>query len=244
MTDQEKEAIKQEILEQLKFDSLLIEDLTPALALDEDDKFELDGGRYIPFSRLVSEIRLESTLDKYRHVDRGEWKYGEIYYAGDLNPITGLMETSHVWYFGCKFRCLVTGTTEPPLWSSTDWEFEEGYPFLKLDWGDSDDWTYIDQPSLRLGVTASLYNQDVTHDPLISYDWTRQSIRSGVQDTASDNLWNENHKNAGNSMTLDGNDMNYQFGDPPEKLTYRVTATLNDPNKPGLLPQSADFEVL
>lgn len=52
MTEQEKNIIKNEILEQLKADSKLIEELTPVHSLKDDDLFEIDGGRYVSFKTL------------------------------------------------------------------------------------------------------------------------------------------------------------------------------------------------
>lgn len=229
MTEEERDSIKEEILEQIKFESSLIEELVPAVALKDNDKFELDNGRYVEFARLCSEIRLQNTLDKYRHVDRGPWMAGEEYYAGETNPYSGLIETSHVWYFGCKFRCLVTGTPNPPSWDCPDWEFEEGNPFLTLTWVGSEDSVFEENPQITLEVNAFLYNQDLTEDPRLKWDWTRQSWHVGIEDTVSDSIWNDAHANIGtNALTLVAADMNYQFGTRPEKLVYRVTATLLD----------------
>lgn len=229
MTQEEKDQIARSVLEQLKFDAALIEDLTPVKALKDTDLFEIHGARKVTWSRLCSEMRVQATIDKYRHVDRGQWKEGEEYFASDTNPYTGLIEISHVWYFGCKYRCLVTGTTEPPSWDSADWEFEEGYPFLELRWAGSEDSVYEDDPEITLEVSAYLYNQDLTSDTRMKWEWTRESWHGGSRDTVSDNLWNAEHDNTGsNSIDLVMADMNYRFGTKPERLVYTVTATLLD----------------
>ena len=160
-------------------------------------------------------------------VDRGEWLLGELYFAGDLNPETKLKEQSHVWYFGCKFKNLVTGTLSPPLWNSTDWLFEEGNPSLELKWIGSEDSVFIDDPEITLAVSASLYNQDVTEEPSLQWDWKRESFFDDTQDVASDSLWNSAHENIGtNELHLELADMNYRFGKHPDNLIFTVTATL------------------
>lgn len=42
-------------------------------------------------------------------VDRGPWRIGERYYAGDENPVTGKKEISDSWRWGCRWRCPETG---------------------------------------------------------------------------------------------------------------------------------------
>ncbi len=87
-----------------------------------------------------------------------------------------------------------------------------------------------DSPEITLEVLAEIYHQDVTSDPKIKWDWTRESWHNGSQDTASDALWNASHENVGNSLRLVKEDMNYSFGKRPDRLTYIVTATLIDKN--------------
>lgn len=83
--------------------------------------------------------------------------------------------------------------------------------------------------------------EDVTDSTAIYYDWTRESWRNGVPDTASDTLWNNTHKNAGSALVLDAADMNFQFGTAPEKLVITVTATLHDPDNPNLQSEKAQY---
>ncbi len=234
MTEQEKETMMEEILEQLKFDSLLIEDLTPVLSLKDTDKFELDGGRYIEFARLLSEIRFDAVLDKYRHVDRGNWKEGEMYYAGVFNPDTGLIETSHVWYCGCKFRCLVTGTTNPPRWDCTDWEFEEGDPMFRIYLTGGLPFVRPTQFRFTLVIVATRYNQDVTSEILPEdVAWTRYSEdRDGNERTASDNIWATRRGASGLSIELTQADLDTDINGVPPICIFRATVILRDGEEP------------
>lgn len=166
-------------------------------------------------------------IPKNPGVDRGLWKQGETYYAGTLNPDTNRVEVSYVWYFGCKFRCLVTGTTDAPTWDSADWEFVEGNPGITLDFTDRETVVTQADPKAKLEVTAAIYNQDVTADSRVKWTWERESWRGTVKDTTADTLWNNAHATgATNTVDLDAEDMNFQFGAKPDKLLYRVTATL------------------
>ena len=47
MTENEKKIIKNEILQELLLESRLIEELMPVSSVQDTDKFELDGGRYV-----------------------------------------------------------------------------------------------------------------------------------------------------------------------------------------------------
>lgn len=230
MTGQEREELIQDILGQIKYDSLCIEDLVPAVRLDDHDKFELHGGRYVEFFRLVSAIRTEATLDRYRHVERGEWVLGEMYYAGELNPATGMIETSHVWYLGCKYRCLVSGTTEPPLWSSIDWEFEEGDPSFRVYFTGGP--AAVNPRSFKITLTlkAEKYNQDVTSS-ILPQDvvWSRYSEdRDGNERTASDTIWATKRVGSGLSMDLTEEDIDTDINGVPKVCIFTATVTLRD----------------
>ncbi len=233
MTEQEKDTLREEILEQLRFDAALIEELTPVNALKADDKFEIDGGRYVNFSRLISEIRLEQTLDTFRHVDRGQWKEGEMYYAGDNNPYTGLVETSHVWYCGCKFRCLVTGTKEPPRWDSPDWEFEEGDASFQVYFTGGPSAVPPRSFKFTLTIHAKKYRQDVTGD-ILPQDvaWTRYSEdKDGNERVASDIIWATKRGGSGLQITLTEDDIDALSLGVPKVCIFTATVTLRDGEK-------------
>lgn len=162
-------------------------------------------------------------------VDRGQWEAGARYYAGDLNPETDVVETSYVWYMGCKYRCLVTGTTDPPLWDSPDWDMVEGDPSLHLEWLGNEDSVYADDPKITLSLRAILFNQDVTEHARTRWDWSRESIHGTAPNTLEDAAWSANHQNQGeHELTLVEADMNYHAGQHPDKLTYTVKATIRD----------------
>lgn len=164
-------------------------------------------------------------------VFRGEWDPAAEYYDGTaLIEDTGKWEQSVVVYCGCQWLCTKAGNNHPPVWDSTYWSLYLGDPNLSLQWAGSEDSVWADNPEITLAVTAWKNYQDITSDPNITYDWTRESVNGGTQDTMSDQIWNDAHQDVGPELPLTMADMNYSFGRHPEKLTYTVTATLTDPS--------------
>ncbi|MBD5585870.1 MAG: hypothetical protein HDQ88_12375 [Clostridia bacterium] len=179
-------------------------------------------------------------------VDRGPWTKGETYYDGTAKNPDGVYERSKTWRDGHGWLNDLGGVAtdeNAPAWNSPYWTHVEGDPRLILDF-EADSLVDADEPELPLSVSVRYLGSDVTLSPAIYYDWTRESQRGGVTDTLSDSLWNAAHKNAGPSLTLDGTDMNFQFGTPPDRLTFTVTATLHDPDNPNLRPEAIQFEMI
>lgn len=177
-------------------------------------------------------------------IDRGPWKLGERYYDGSEPNDNGVYERSLVYCHGHGWLCNSGGIADAdniPDWKTTYWTHSIGDTRILLDFREIDSVVDIDSPECQLSLEAWYMGEDVTDSPAIYYDWTRQSVRNGSPDTASDTLWNEAHKNAGSSLVLDASDLNFQFGAAPEKLTITVTATLHDPNNPNLQPQAAQY---
>lgn len=165
------------------------------------------------------------------YVDRGLWHPSFHYYNEETNPETGVFETSDVWHMGCKWRCLVSGTTDEPRWNSTAWAMVEGNTDFTIEIessrGDYFDW---DNFGTELSITGRLYNQDITEDLLdIDIEWTRYSEDSkGNPRTASDNVWAANHAGAGKILAITRDDVDFDGSDLPSVLIFRATATLRD----------------
>lgn len=164
-------------------------------------------------------------------VFRGDWDPDEMYYDGtEWVEDSGGYERSVVVYYGCQWICAKKGTQNHPSWDSVDWALYLGDPSLKLSWTGSEDSVYESNPEITLEAAANICYMDVTDDPQIKWDWERYSERDGVRDTADDDLWTAAHQNLGNRLELTVADMNYQFGNRPDKLAYKLTATLIDKN--------------
>ena len=163
------------------------------------------------------------------YVDRGEWNATADYYSEALNPTTGLYETSDVWYMGCKYRCMTTGTHTAPAWNNTAWAMIEGNPGFTVEFADTDYLFDPDNFDTMLTIIAWLYNIDVTQDILdTDVVWTRYSEDAqGVARIASDNAWAIKRAGAGKSLRLTAEDIDFN-GYIPRTIRFTATVTLRD----------------
>lgn len=163
--------------------------------------------------------------------DRGPYDPAQMYYSGDtLRPETSDYEQSEVWYLGCKWRCMVTGVTTPPLWNSTSWAMVEGNPNFSIEFEEGNR-IWLDPENIHgtLTIRAWLYNQDVTTDIQDSdIEWTRYTEdAAGVPQTASDNIWALSHATVGKQLTITSTD----FPANPmslKRVEFRVKVILRD----------------
>lgn len=162
-------------------------------------------------------------------VDRGQWIETADYYAEAVNPNTGRYEISDVWYMGCRYRCVKTGTKTAPAWNNTDWAMVEGNPAFTVDFEQTDYLFDPDNFNLTLTIVASMYNQDVTADILdADVEWTRYSEDAdGNPRVESDNAWALKHANSGKSIDLTAADCDFN-GYVPKVLRFIVNVTLRD----------------
>lgn len=200
--------------------------------LKETDLPIIDGKDYIYARGIVVQDYIQTDhfgkpLPTY--VDRGQWNEGSVYYCEELNPETGIYETSDVWYRGCKWRCALSQTKNAPAWNSTDWAMIEGNPDFSIAFADTD---YIFDPDnfkLTLTIIATLYNTDITADILdADIQWTRYTEdESGNPRPSSDNAWTIKHANSGKSVDLTFADIDAN-GYMPKTIRFIATATLRD----------------
>ena len=165
-------------------------------------------------------------------VDVGPWQPGRKYSDGTTPTDTGEYERHLVWHLGHGWLCNTTHTSDAsnaPAWNSTYWTHVAGDKALRLSLQADADAVDADDPRLTLLAMAELLGEDITSDPQLKWDWTRQTSRGGVTDTASDTAWNTAHENTTNTITLTRADMNYAFGVHPDTCIFTVTATLIDP---------------
>ena len=81
--------------------------------------------------------------------DRGFWS---LEVAQSENPYTAGKETvDTVWHYGCRWKCLVTGTTDEPRYASTGWAMIEGNPAFTIDIESENGWQF-DGSQLQEGV--------------------------------------------------------------------------------------------
>lgn len=163
------------------------------------------------------------------YVDRGQWIEGNNYYFEALNPDTKIYEISDVWYYGCKWRCCKNLTVTAPAWNNTDWAMVEGNPAFTVEFNDTDILFDPDRFDLTLRIIAKIYNLDVTDDILpADVVWTRYSEdANGVERVASDNAWAIRRGEAGKSIHLTRDDIDFN-GYVPKVVRFTATVTLRD----------------
>ena len=163
------------------------------------------------------------------YVDRGQWNATADYYNETTNPDTGVYETSDVWYMGCKYRCMKTGTHNPPAWNSTEWAMIEGNPDFMVEFAETDYLFDPDNFDVTLVIIAWLHNIDITQDILdTDVVWTRYSEDAqGVPRVASDNAWALKRAGAGKSLHLTAADIDFN-GYIPKTIKFTATVTLRD----------------
>lgn len=160
--------------------------------------------------------------------DRGFWS---LEVAQSENPYkVGKDTVDTVWHYGCRWKCLVTGTTDEPRYASTGWAMIEGNPEFTIDIDSSNGWQF-DGSQLQEGVvfttltvTGQLYNRDVT-DSILDTDvsWTRDT-----GNVSEDNAWAIKRADAGKSLTLTVDDLGIEFGRTKTVCTFKARALLRD----------------
>ena len=159
--------------------------------------------------------------------DRGFWS---LEVAQSDNPYTVGQDTvDTVWHYGCRWKCLVTGTTDEPRYAATGWAMIEGNPAFTIDIDSSAGWAFDggqltdDVPFTTLTVTGMLYNRDVTAHILDDdISWTRDT-----GNVVEDNAWAIKKAGAGKSLPLVADDLGLEFR-RRGVCSFKCTATLRD----------------
>ncbi|WP_298113804.1 hypothetical protein [uncultured Bacteroides sp.] len=127
---------------------------------------------------------------------RGLWSAEEAV----NNPYQSTQEVyDSVYHYGCKWMCLLTGTTQEPRYGCTDWAMIEGNPAFSIDIESSNGW-YFDAEKFdtTLSITGMLYNRDVTAHILDEdVSWTRDT-----GNVTEDNAWAAAHAESGKVLPL------------------------------------------
>ena len=169
------------------------------------------------------------------YVDRGNWieNPAEPYHFEAVNSVTGVYETSDVWYYGCKWRCIKDCPTDAPKWNSMQWMQIEGNPEFSIEIaienGGLLDFDYFAIHGTTLEVTGKIYNLDVTKDILdADVTWTRYTEDpNGTPRTESDNVWNLGG-HTGKTLHLTKDDLNIDSSGMPSVIKFTARALLRD----------------
>ena len=116
------------------------------------------------------------------------------------NPYQSTQEVyDSVYHYGCKWMCLLTGTTQEPRYGCTDWAMIEGNPAFSIDIESSNGWYFdAEKFATTLSITGMLYNQDVTEHILDEdVSWTRDT-----GNVTEDNAWAAAHAESGKVLPL------------------------------------------
>lgn len=159
--------------------------------------------------------------------DRGFWS---LEVAQSDNPYTvGKDTVDTVWHFGCRWKCLVTGTTDEPRYASTGWAMIEGNPAFTIDLDSSNGWVIDDTELVEdtvirtITLSGKLYNGDVTEHILDSdVTWTRDT-----GNVAEDNAWAIKRADAGKILTITLDDLGIEFTQKG-LCSFKATALLRD----------------
>lgn len=129
-----------------------------------------------------------------------------------------------VYYIGCKWMCLVTGTTQEPKWNATDWAQIEGNSELTLEFSSSNGYTFF-AGKVDTEITPVVYwgYNDISADVLPGdWSWTRDSGQ-----VTEDNAWSVAHANNGRILHLTNEDMPSNWG-TTRKVKFTCTAYVRD----------------
>lgn len=153
--------------------------------------------------------------------NRGPWS------AEDAvnNPYQSTQEVyDTVYHVGCKWMCLVTGTTQAPKWNATDWAQIEGNSELTLEFSSSNGYSFF-AGRVNTDITPIVYwgYNDISLDVLAGdWSWTRDSGQ-----VTEDNAWSVVHANNGRILHLTNEDMPSNW-EATRKVKFTCTAYVRD----------------
>ena len=129
-----------------------------------------------------------------------------------------------VYHIGCKWMCLVTGTTQEPKWNATDWAQVEGNSELSLTFSSNNGYNFF-AGKVNAEFTPIVYwgYNDISADVLPGdWSWTRDSGQ-----VTEDNAWSVAHANNGRVLHLTNEDMPSNWG-TTRKVKFTCTAYVRD----------------
>lgn len=168
----------------------------------------------------VMQIDYEGTPVR-RENNRGKWSIAE---ATNRPYQSNLQSYDAVYHYGCKWMCLVTGTTEEPRYGSAGWAMIEGNPDFSIDIESSRGWYFdADRLDTTFRIVGELYNRDVTEHILdADITWTRDT-GNPIEDSA----WAMAHAEAGKELHLTTADLGPDYMNQIA-CSFTATAVLRD----------------
>ena len=171
-------------------------------------------------------------------VYRGQYDPGANYYDGtafvDIEPqvraeLRALLRLPVALHQG-------RGKEPPVRGTPTDWSLYQGTRALRLEWAGSEDSVYEDSPEITLEVLAEIYHQDVTSDPKIKWDWTREKLAQRVAGHCIRRALERLPTRTGRQLAPPcEEDMNYSFGEAPRQAHLHSDRHAHRQERRGLL---------
>lgn len=162
--------------------------------------------------------------------DRGLWRIGEGYHAGETVSGEGILEISDVWHLGNRWRCLqphVADATNAPCNGSPWWEWVGGDDEFYVTFAEPEMLASLSDFRYPLTVRATLHGEDVTGRTTVA--WSRRSeMADGTEREDLDALWTARNRSRGHAITLTGEDLDlgsYPLG----RVQFTATVTLSLP---------------
>lgn len=166
-------------------------------------------------------------------VDRGVWRKDALYYHAAMNPDSGVLETSDVWHYGCRWRCMKTGTRTEPKWNSPDWLMIEGDARLEVGFEEKEQLYNLDDFEARLTLYVRLYGRNIVDElPTGAIRWSRysESSTTGARE-ASDAAWAARNEHSGKSVLLRVGDLDLEDGQMPQLIRFTATVRVDMGNE-------------
>ena len=153
--------------------------------------------------------------------NRGKWSAEEA--VSNPYQSTDIVYDA-VYYVGCKWMCLSTGTLQEPKWNATDWAQIEGNSELSLTFSSNNGYNFF-AGKVNAEFTPIVYwgYNDISADVLPGdWSWTRDSGQ-----VTEDNAWSVAHANNGRILHLTNEDMPSNWG-AMRKVKFTCTAYVRD----------------
>lgn len=162
-------------------------------------------------------------------VDRGPWRVGETYYAGEENPVTGKKEISDTWRWSCRWRCTESGESTkdngPGYYGPWMLISGENTPRIKTSLDEHPGEAMLSPGgSTEVECRLETAGGEDLGDKVCGW-----SIERKGSDAEADAVWNNAHRNFDGRITLGTPD----FGFPARRGVFEVTATFPAPEENG-----------
>lgn len=158
--------------------------------------------------------------------DRGPWREGVRYSCGDERGLSGRMEVSDVWRWGCRWRCTESHTSASangPGWGSTLWRLIAGdrTPRIEAD-------RRYDDVVISHGQTVVIPFRVMAGGEDITFAAVRWEVERTTGDAAADAVWNNDHAGFSGTLSVTVADMGGSV-----RCDFTVTAYVRDDTADG-----------